>query len=217
MSTTPHSTSADEAAKLADKEREIAGKIDFGGYRWAILAAIVLFVFSLIIPFAGGVNGFEVLLNTQSAKDAGVKLPEMLFAWIGLIGLVIVGSIGIGLRNSTAFIISWSLTTIALIESLLALWLRQTDQGYGTAFGIYLAILAVIVAEICYIIVGTSRNPEQEAIARERQKVDNIDEIGEVQLSATENAADKFSGPNPLLIDDRRARAAERHRRPDNS
>lgn len=201
-----------KAEDLAQQERKVAGVMDMGGLRWVLLGCIVVFALSLLLPFAGGHSGIEILLFTEASRE-NVKITENLFVWIGTLGLVVGGLITVITRKSTPFIFTWALTTIALIEALLALWLRQTGEGYASAAGIYLAILAVIVAEVVCIMMATRRNPQQQEIARQRQELDDTDEVGVAQRSASNRAATDTGEVNSALVDDRRARATERHRR----
>lgn len=212
MSTKNHYDSGDRARDLAAEERRIAGLMDMGVLRWGLAGTIAVFLFSLVLPFASGVSGIEVLLYTENSRAAGVKITENLFVWIGTLGLGIFGLLTVITRRSTPFIAAWALTTIALIESLLALWLRQTSQGYASGGGIYLAILAVIVAEVVFVMLAVRRNPEQEEIARKRQLVDDTDAVGHLQQRASMQAT-RQPEHRGGIVDDRRARAAQRHRR----
>ncbi|WP_257158387.1 Rv2732c family membrane protein [Corynebacterium cystitidis] len=201
-----------KAEALAQQERKVAGVMDMGSLRWVLLGCIVIFVLSLFLPFAGGHSGVEILLFTEASRQ-DVKITENLFVWTGTLGLILGGLMTVVSRKSNPFIFTWALTTIALFEAVLALWLRQTGGGYATAAGIYLAILAVVVAEIVCVMIATRRNPQQQEIARQRRQLDDTDEVGMAQRSASIRVTPTVSQENPALADDRRARAAERHRR----
>ncbi|STC67952.1 hypothetical protein [Corynebacterium pilosum] len=213
MTTPPegqHNRSTAEA--LAKQERKVAGVMEMGNLRWVLAGCILVFVIALLLPFTGGHSGLEVLAYTEASR-ADVKITENLFVWVGTLGVVVFGLITVITRKSTPFLLTWALTTIALIEALLAIWLRQTSEGYTTAFGLYLAIAVVVVAEVVCVMLATRRSPEQQEIARQRRSVDDTDEVGRAQLSASSRAAEETGEVPAALVDDRRAKAAERHRR----
>ncbi|MHA2789172.1 Rv2732c family membrane protein [Corynebacterium sp. S7] len=209
----PVSNGAAEAERLAAQERKIATTVSMGNTRWVLVGVIVVYVLSLFLPYMGGISGLEILIHSQGAQDAGIKITESAFVWLSFLGIAVFTTLLVITKRSTPYILAWSVTTVALIMALLALWLRQTSSGAGSGIGIYLAILAVIVAEIAFITLVTKRNPEQEQVALARTQIDDTDEVGHVQLHASTNAAERFGDDNPLLIDDRRARASERHRK----
>ncbi|WP_018297976.1 hypothetical protein [Corynebacterium lubricantis] len=209
----PVSTGAAEADRLAAQERKIAKTVSMGSARWVLVGVIVVYILSLFLPYMGSVSGAEILINSQSAQDANIKITESVFVWLSFLGIAVMTTVLVITKRSTPFILAWALTTVALIMAVLALWLRQTTSGAGSGIGIYLAIVTVIVAEITFISLVTKRDPQQEEIAQQRFQIDDTDEVGHVQLDASTNAAQRVGDDNPLLIDDRRARASERHRK----
>ncbi|HKM25753.1 MAG TPA: hypothetical protein VJY40_08960, partial [Corynebacterium sp.] len=107
---------------------------------------------------------------------------------------------------------AWMITTVGTAYSLFALWLRQTranaDDGVEMNLGFWISLLALVLAFLAYAMTMFRRNPEQEKLARDRASSDNLDEVGRMQQQANISPEE-----NPLLIDDRRSRASERHQK----
>lgn len=205
---------AETSRDLAEAEKKAASRLSLGSYLWWLVAALVLYVVYLVVPHAGDVLGFEVTFRLPAAVDAGIKITEYVFAWLMLVGLGVFTTLTVITRRTVFGLIAWMFVTVALFYSLFAMWLRMTrpssGDGVDMGIGMLIAILAVVLAEIAYAMVALRRNPEQTRIAEERARHANLDEVGYAQREAmTERPADQ---PNPLLVDDRRRRAAERHK-----
>lgn len=209
----PVANNVAEVERLSTQEKKLAKQVSLGTARWVLTGAVVVYIVALFLPFMGNVSGLDLLINSQSAQDAGSKITESVFVWTSFIGLAVSTTILVITKRSTPFILAWSFTTIGLIMALLALWLRQTTEGTQSGIGIYLAILMVVIAEVTFIVVISKRDPKQAEIAEQLSQLDDTDEVGQVQRSASNNAVERMGDDNPLLVDDRRARAAERHKK----
>ena len=142
----------------------------------------------------------------------GASIAEYLFSWFSLVGLGVFGTCAVVLRRYRLAAAGWVLTGMALVFALMSVWLRRSTMAVdmpGHRAGMYLAMAAVLVAVFAYVPLITRRGGEQEAIAMERAAAQGTDEVALAQRAAAEHAHER----NPLLVDDRRARAAERHRR----
>lgn len=182
-------------------------RLELGSTRWVLAGAVAVYALALFLPFAGGVAGWQVLAFSDAAASVQTKLTEYLFTVLSFIGLGVLTTVAVATRRFPVAALGWMVTTVSLFISILALWLRRTstafDAGYHHGPGIYLAIVAVAVAVFAYIPVVLRRDGA-EGTRGER------DDVALAQQEATRRAADE---ENPLLIDDRRARAAERHRK----
>lgn len=196
--------------ELATREKRVASRLDLGGRLWLFIAAIVLYVVSLVLPQAGSVRGFEVLAQTAAADEAGIKITEYVYAILIFLGVGVLTTLTVLTRRLAVAIPGWMLTTVGLAYSVFAMWLRQTRSSTGDGvemnIGFWVSLLAVALAFFGYAFTIFRRNPEQERLARERATSDNLDEVGRTQRQANVSAEN-----NPLLVDDRRSRASERH------
>ncbi len=212
-------TSVLEAAEtnrgLAEAEKKAAGRMTLGPYRWWLVAALVLYVVYLVVPHAGDTLGFQVTFRLPAAVDAGIKITEYVFAWLMLGGLGVFTTLTVLTRRTVFGLIAWMLVTVGVFYSLFAIWLRMTrstaDDGVNMGVGMAVAVVAVIIAEIAYAMVALRRSPEQARIAQERARHANLDEVGYAQREARTGGEDSGER-NSLLVDDRRQRAAQRHR-----
>ncbi|AWB84192.1 hypothetical protein [Corynebacterium liangguodongii] len=182
--------------------------VELGDARWVLIGVIVVYLVALFLPFAGGASGWQVLAMTDASDQAQVTLTEFLFVLLSFIGVAVLSTLTLITRRFAVAALGWMFTTVSLFGSVLALWLRRTSVAYDMGLhhgpGIYLAILAVAVAVFTYIPVVLRRGEEQDEGHVER------DEVALAQEAATRASV---SEENPLLIDDRRARAAERHKK----
>lgn len=207
------SISADQS--LAQAEKKAARRMSLTGYRWALIAAVAIWIGYLILPHARGVSGFEVTFFLPGSRDAGIKVTEYVYAVLIGLGIGVFTTLVLITKRTAYGLIAWMLTTVGLFYSVFALWLRQTrpssGDGVDMSIGMYLSIVGVACAVFTYSMVALRRSPEQRKIAEDRAASDNLDEVGRAQRELLEAERDRV-GENPLLVDDRRQRAAERHR-----
>lgn len=201
-----------DAESLAEAERRASSSLADTPARWVLLACAALLLVSLLLPFAGDTAGWRFLVPAEASRAVGASIAEYLFSWFSLVGLGVFGTCAVVLRRYRLAAAGWVLTGMALVFALMSVWLRRSTTAVdmpGHRAGIYLAMAAVLVAVFAYVPLITRRGGEQEAIAMERAAAQGTDEVALAQRAAAEHAHE----PNPLLVDDRRARAAERHRR----
>lgn len=203
----------ESAQDLARQEREASKSVDLGASRWVLLGCVVVYLVALFLPFAADASGWQVLVPGEASRQAQVKVTEHLFVWFSFLGLAVLTSLVVATKRFALAAPGWMATTIALILSLLAVWLRRSSATYDAGLhhgpGIYLAIAAVAVAVFAYIPVVVRRTPAQRELAERLRNADQYDDVARAQASAAISRGED----NPLLVDDRRARATERHRR----
>lgn len=199
-------TSADS---LAAAERRTGARLADGAFRWVLLACVAVYAVALFLPFAGAVSGVQVLLLSDAARALNTTIAEYLFVWLSFVGLGACTTIAMLARRFGLGVIGWVLTVMSAVMALLSVWLRSTSpsltQSHGA--GAYLAMMVVLVASLAYIPAMVRRADEQQAITVERAAAQNDDELTRLQRDAATKPV------NPLLVDDRRARAAERRQR----
>lgn len=200
-------------ANLAANEKKAARKISLDGFRGLLIVALVLWIISLVLPVTSGARGIEVLLFTP-AGGTDATIAEFVHTLVVALGVGLFNVLLLITRRTLFSWLAWLLSGIGLFYSVFALWMRQTqDTDNVSGVGMYLSVGAVILAVVALSSVILRRDPEQARIAEERASSDNLDEVGEAQRAARGSSPDTRQEDNALLIDDRRARAAERHRR----
>lgn len=195
-------------AALARAEKSAASTVDMGAKRWVLAGACVVYAAALFLPFVGEASGWQVLAASRAAEGAHTAITEYAFAWLSLLGVGILATLAVALQRFALAVPAWMVTTVSLVASVLGIWLRNSggvEISRGT--GYYLAILAVVVVVFTLFPLILSRNANQEDAARERALAQGSDEVALAQRAATRQQE------NPLLVDDRRARAAQRHKR----
>ena len=193
---------------LARAEKKAASTVDMGAKRWVLAAAVAIYLVALFLPFVGGTSLWQVLAVTDAAEDAQTAITEYVFAWISLIGVGILTTLAVVTQRFALAVPAWMVTTVSLVYSVLGIWLRNSNaSGISRGPGYYLVVLAVVIVVFTVFPLILSRNESQAAVAKQRAEAQGKDEVALAQRAATREQE------NPLLIDDRRARAAERHRK----
>lgn len=196
---------------LARTEKTAAAEVAMGAKRWVLAACAAVYLVALFLPFAGGVSGWQILAVTEASRGAQTTLTEYLFVWFSFIGVGVLTSLAVALRRFAVTLPAWMVTTVSAVFSILGIWLRnQSAPDISRGIGYYLAMLAVFVAVFTLFPLMLTRSESQVKAVDERAKVQQRDNVALLQQSATSQA--NAHEENPLLVDDRRARAAERHR-----
>ncbi|WP_197714707.1 hypothetical protein [Corynebacterium alimapuense] len=222
--TTPESDASDSTQirknsesvrNLAVEEKKAARRMNLGVHLYTLLAAVVLYVIALLLPQAGDVRGYEILLHLPAASESGIKITEYSYANLLFLGLGLFSTLTLITRRAVFGLIAWMFCTVGLAYSIFAIWLRQTrsssSDGVDLNIGMWVSILAVALAFFAYSMVALRRDDKQAELADSRAQQENLDEVGYAQRSAMVSQQHASAEDNPLLIDDRRHRAAERH------
>ena len=191
---------------LATLEKQAAGTISLKSGRGYLIVAWALFTIGLLLPHAGSLSGWQVLMWHKTIDGIHIGIVESVFVWLGTLGLVISGGL---------LLITYLLTGMALLASLFGMWMRLQDKettgGPGLGLGFLLQVLAVIITTYALSVMILRRSDEQKAIAQQRAASEDLDEVGYAQRAALVSQQQNTPETNPLLVDDRRKRAAERH------
>lgn len=193
---------------LAQAEKTAASTVDMGAKRWVLAAACALYAAALFIPFVGGVSGWQVLFASDAATQAHTAITEYVFAWSSLVGVGVLTSLAVASQRFALAVPAWMVSTVSLVFSILGIWLRNSSGvEVSRGVGYYIAILAVVAVVFTVFPLILSRNDAQAAAAQQRAEAQGTDEVALAQQAAVRGQQ------NPLLIDDRRSRAAQRHKR----
>ena len=142
-------------AELRRAERRAERRIDPGPTGMAVSVAMLALIGSLMLPWTGSVQGWEVL-----AGLAPLGLLPPLFAGTSL-GFGLVGS---GLALATRW---WGLAWLSavgcgfsVVTGIWAIWSRQVGVpagATGPGVGLVLAVLAVLVLAVSWVRIATRR------------------------------------------------------------
>lgn len=198
--------------ELAALEKEAAKTIELGSHRWYLIAGVVLYALALVLPHIRGVMGWEVLLRTDTAQDAGIRIAEYVFYVLGGIGVFLFSLGTVVLKRTWMAWVAWIFSCVTLVYALFAAWMRQTSTGTDATavnIGMIVATIAAVSAVWGLSSVILARSDRQASLAQMRAENTDLDTVAETQralLSQQQNDPDS----NPLLVDDRRARVARR-------
>ena len=186
-------------------ERAAAQKMELGGYKTALIVAVVAWVAYLVLPYAGSAQGWEVLgLGSTSVK---ISIMESISGWCALLGIGVLTSLTAITRRLNFGLAAWMLVAISLFLNLWGFWYRGSTAD-GASIGMWVGVLASLIAFLAYCRVAFRRSPEQIAAAEKaRAAASSLDQVGVLQ---TEAATTLPPEENPLLIDDRRRQAHKR-------
>jgi hypothetical protein len=141
--------------ELQGVERRVERRIDPGGLALGITGAMLVLMFSLVLPWTGNAQGWEILAGTRTFG----ALP-LLFTYTSL-GFGLVGSsLALALRW---WALAWATAVgcgISVINGLWAIWSRQTGVltgGTGPSIGMVLSVGAVIVLTALWVRVAGRR------------------------------------------------------------
>lgn len=204
--------------QLAQQERAAARTISLGRYRWVLLGVLVVFFAALFLPHSGDVRGIDLIARNEKAT-ADTKIGEFVFVYFGTAAAVVLNAATLLTRRTAVANIQYLCAGVALLTSLFGLWMRMQDAENTGAAGIgpgliieALAVIVLVYAMSCFIF---ARSEEQKRIAHDRASTPSLDAVGKVQQEHRMSRGMDSPETNPLLVDDRRRRAAERHSKPE--
>lgn len=196
-------TSPDDLDSARTAEKRAAAYLSLEGYWPALVGSVALWCAYLMLPHTAGLRGIDVIAGAD-----GASLMEAVFAWAGTAAAVGTALV-LATRLTMLAWVSWMLWGLSFFTSLWAVWALGSAAGAG--YGFYLGLLGAVVGTVAFALVVFRKSPEQVAAEqRARAAAAQLDPVGQAQADAT-RAFD--AAANPLLIDDRRAQAAARHRR----
>ena len=142
-------------AELAEAERRVLRRVEPGALALAVVAAVLVVLVALMLPWTGGVPGWEILAGTA---NFGV-LPRLFTAT----------AMGFGVLGSAAALATrqWALAFacaigcgFSVVNGVWAIWSRQVNVpqgGSGPGIGLVLAVLAMVVLAGCWVRITARR------------------------------------------------------------
>lgn len=189
---------------LAGAERKASQTVVLGQARLLMAIGLVGFFVSLFLPHSGEVLGLDVLFFSDTAQKFVTTLPERVYVWLGVIGVVLLNIGTLVTRSSLIALLTWLFSGSALFYSIFAIWMRQsrppTEPGVGPSYGLIIGAVSVFIVAIAYSFIVLRRSKFQKALARARVEEKEDDRIAKVQESIL------AAGRETELVDDRRSR-----------
>jgi cation transport ATPase len=142
-------------AELRRAERRAEHRIDPGPSALVVSVAMLVLIGSLMLPWTGSVQGWEVL-----AGSAALGLLPPLFAGTSLAFGLVGSALALGTRW---FGMAWLAAVgcgFSVLTGVWAIWSRQVGVpagGTGAGFGLVLAVLAVLVLAATWVRIATRR------------------------------------------------------------
>ena len=148
--------------EIDDAERKVAGEIDPGLTAVAIAVVVVLLGVSLALPHAGGVRGWQVLVDDPALVEQSIAVTSRLFVWFAVV-------FGLGMSLLTLLTRRWALSfvtaagcTVGSVLGVLAIWSRQTlsagAPGEGPGVGLVAGLLCLVALVFLWLRVVWSRS-----------------------------------------------------------
>lgn len=207
-------TLAEYGDDLAAAERAHAKDMMIGGERLPLVLGAVGFVASLFFAHSGQVLGLDVLFYSDAAQQYLTTIPERIYVWLGLFGVVFLTLAGVLSRNSLICYLAWFFSGCSMFFAIFAIWMRQsrppTDPGAGPSIGLVIGAICCAVVGLTWFFVVVRRSPLQEAVFKARRDREAKDSVAAEQLRILES--ERLAKAMPLQADDRRSAAAQRRR-----
>ena len=189
-------------------ERRSARTMDLRNQVIPLILAVIFYVAWLVLPHSAGIHGFQIITFSAEARES-MSIAEFVFAVLATLGIGVFTTLTLLTRRALFGLLAWMLVTVGFAYSLFMVWMRGA-RADGAEIGLWCGIIAVAIATVSFSLVALRRSPEQlEAAHRARIAAAQLDEVGKAQMDIRREAAPEV---NPLLVDDRRARATRRHR-----
>ena len=142
-------------AELAEAERRVLRRVEPGALALAVVAAVLVVLVALMLPWTGGVPGWEILAGTANVR---VLAPPFTAT-----------AMGFGVLRSAAALATRQLALafacaigcgFSVVNGVWAIWSRQVNVpqgGSGPGIGLVVAVLAMVVLAGCWVRITARR------------------------------------------------------------
>lgn len=165
---------------LARAERAAAGTIVLGGALPMLLCGGILMLVVMFMPHSGSVHTYDVLLNSDRAQAFVTTLPERIYAWLALVGGVLLTFGTVFSRSSLVAWVNWIVCGIGWVYAVLAIGMRQsrppTEPGEGPGIALILGFIGMVFIFITLSSRLLRRGAVQKEIAARRRILADQDE-----------------------------------------
>lgn len=205
----------ESAQQLRAEERKAAGELDLGPAAIPMMIAVVGLITAFFLPHSGVVLGFDVLLDTDVAREYFTARPERIYTIFVLLGVLLSIATLITRTTILAFV-TWVVSCIQAVYSVFAGWMRQARPqelpGEGISFGLGLSIVCSFILAIAMTFIAFRRNKKQLEIASKRREHHDTDPVLRAQQVYLRSGLTPNTTTDVKVVDDRRERARRRNR-----
>lgn len=199
---------------LRSAERKASGEIQLGRQVVPMGVLLVGLIFTFFAPHSGSVLGFDVLLDTDVARQYFTMVPERVYTIILLVGILLVIATILS-RSAVVAFVTWTVSCIQAVYSVFAGWMRQSRPpseasegiGWGLALGIAFSIAMAIT--MCFVVFRKSTFQAALAAAR-REEVHEDPVLRAQQQYLRAGLIDNTGTEVDSMVDDRRDRSKRR-------
>lgn len=142
-------------ASLAGMERRVERRIDPGPTALPVTVAMLALIGAMILPWTGSALGWQILAGVEVFGP----LPR-LFTFTALGFGLVASSLALATRWWALAWVAAAGSGFSVINGVWAVWSRQTgvpDGGTGPAFGMVLALVAVLALAACWVRIALRR------------------------------------------------------------
>lgn len=219
----PESQSASEtveaakesAHELRAQERKAAGELELNRAVIPMMIAVVGLVTSFFLPHSGVVLGFDVLLDTDVAREHFTTTPERIYSILIVLAVLLAVATLIARTTILAFA-TWIVSCVETVYAVFAGWMRQSRPpelaGEGISFGLMVGIAFSFVLAVSVSLLAFRRSVRQLEIARRRRNHVDTDPVLRAQQVYLRAGLTPNTTTEVEVVDDRRARAHRRNR-----
>ncbi len=143
-------------AEIDAVERSALRWVDPGVRAVVIAAAIMVLLLGITLPWVGDANGWDVLRGTANPVDRVGLLPR-LFGAVALGAGVVVSLLALVTRRWGLVWASGLGCAYGALDGIWAIWSRQTVLGPGPGIGMVVAVVAVTVLAVQWLLLALSR------------------------------------------------------------
>jgi hypothetical protein len=153
-------------------EKRVAGEIEPGARALVVAIGVFVLIVAFILPHTGSVRGVDVLINSPSATEAGIRLPSQVFCWVALVFGIGFSMLALLTRRWVVAWVALAGTVLAAAIGLLAVWTRQTAAADepGPGVGLILMWITLMVLAFHWARVVWTRTAVQLAAADARRR-----------------------------------------------
>jgi hypothetical protein len=200
---------------LAKAERSAAGTIVLGRVTpWVAIGLVMVFV-AIFLPHSGKVFGYDVLLFSQRAEDYVTTMPERIYAWLALVGGVLLPLGTLLSRSSLVAWVNWAVSAVGAFYCVLAIGFRNsrppTEPGSGPSIGLFIGGIGLLVIVLALSSRLFRRSAVQSAINVLRRETVHRDEDTRAAQQVLRTGLQPHD--EEVVVDDRRAKARARRER----
>lgn len=216
MESTKAQTQAMESAQeLRAQERKAASELELGRAVIPMMLAVVGLITAFFLPHSGVVLGFDVLLDTDVAREYSTARPERIYAIFVVIGVLLAIATLIARTTILAFT-TWVVACVQAVYSVFAGWMRQARPpelaGEGISYGLWVSIVCSFMLAIAMTFIAFRRTKKQLELALKRRKHHDSDPVLRAQQVYLRSGLTPNTTTDVEVVDDRRARARRRNR-----